>query len=187
MEGSPQHKEGHGARIDQALCLHAAGGRGGVEAGCNSSEALRGVHGGDALVEGSSSLPGACVTVGGGADRGIRKVDGRRRKLPNEVVFATANITSADPAGRLGARAVGTNCTGRMAELELLFDKAGFDVISVQEGRMPHCTVLQGDVFTMYVDKGRCYSFPWQPNLGQKVSLWRRRIGEERQQPHHVC
>ena len=105
-------------------------------------------------MEGSSSLPGACVAVGGGADRRMRKVDGRRRKLPNEVVFATANITSADPAGRLGARAVGTNCTGRMAELELLFDKAGFDVVSVQEGRMPQCTVLQGDVFTMYLDKG---------------------------------
>ena len=81
-----------------------------------------------------------------GALRCERKLGGRRQTLLTEVVFATANITSADPAGRLGAKAIGTNCTGCMAEMEMMFDRAGFDAISVQKGRMPQSTVLQGSV-----------------------------------------
>ena len=72
----------------------------------------------------------------------------------SSIVFATANITSADPRQSAAKRSVGLNCTGRMAELEAQFSAAGFLVVAVQEGRVPSRTVLSGNTFRMLVVEG---------------------------------
>ena len=76
------------------------------------------------------------------------------KRCMSSIVFATANITSADPRQSTAKRSVGLNCTGRMAESEVPSSAAGFPVVAVQEGRMPSRTVLSGNTYRMHVVEG---------------------------------
>ena len=72
------------------------------------------------------------------------------KRCMSSIVFATANITSADTRQSTADRTFGLNCTGH-AELKAQFSAAGFHVVAVQEGRMPSRTVISGNTYRMHV------------------------------------
>ena len=78
------------------------------------------------------------------------------------VVFATANICTARPGEAKGD--VGLNVTGRMHELDRQFGEAGFQVIAVQEGRLPQSQQLRTERDDIFV----------APRLGKDLGtqLW---------------
>ena len=78
------------------------------------------------------------------------------RRGMSSIVFATFNITPADPRQSTADRTVGLNCTGRMTELEAQFSAAGFDVVAVQEDKSAitlsytkhvHCFLIFDTIF----------------------------------------
>ena len=90
-------------------------------------------------------------TAGAAAERRGVRVNGPHAQDDGgfDLAVATANILSAAPADQKGTGA-GANITGRMAELDGLFMKAGVHVVGVQEGRLSSPQTLSTENFTVH-------------------------------------
>lgn len=91
-----------------------------------------------------------------------------------EVTVATVNILSATPADQRGAGA-GANVTGRMAELDDIFQRAGLEVVGVQEGRLSTSQTLTSDNYVIHA------AAAIRGNYG--VQLWIAKSVERRLRP----
>ena len=96
-----------------------------------------------------------------------------------DLTIATANILSAAPADQKGTSA-GANITGRVAELDGLFMKAGVHAVGVQEGRPSSPQTLSTENFTVHAAAAVKSNHGVQLWIAQKVE---RRLRAEVQVP----